>query len=37
MLMGHSPNRHVSSAYYRATLEDCIQLMRHYRPEVRVD
>ena len=37
MLMGHSPSRHVSAAYYRATLEDCIQLMSHYRPEVRVD
>lgn len=38
MLMGHSPvGKHVSSSYYRATLEDCIELMRHYRPAVRVD
>lgn len=37
MLMGHSPSGHVSATYYRATLEDCIQLMSHYRPEVRVD
>jgi len=37
MIVGHSPSGHVSSAYYRASLEDCIQLMSHYRPEVRVD
>jgi len=37
MLMGHSPRGHVSAAYYRASLEDCIELMSHYRPKVRVD
>ncbi|MGB1594675.1 MAG: DUF6538 domain-containing protein [Promethearchaeia archaeon] len=37
MLMGHETKRHVSEAYFRATLDDCIELMSHWRPEVRLD
>lgn len=37
MLMGHNSVGHVSASYYRATLDDCIELMRHYRPDVRID
>ena len=37
MLMGHETKRHVSEAYFRATLEDCIELMSYWRPEVRLD
>lgn len=37
LLMGHESKNHVSQAYYRATLEDCIELMSHYRPQVVLD
>lgn len=37
MLFGHETKRHVSENYYRASVEDCIQLMAHYRPDVRLD